>query len=176
MKLLPNILTGIRLLLVPIFVFVYFKIDHKTAALIFLAAGITDVLDGYIARKFNLESRIGALLDPLADKLLQLSVTACLVISGFPLMWILFVILLFKESVLIIGSARIYKQDNIVIPALWYGKAASLIMFIIIWLIIYMGDALHSPIKEAMSLFAAFTTIFAGIAYILNYYKNVKVK
>ena len=177
LKLLPNILTVIRLLLVPVFVCVYFFTnDNKIAAWIFLAAGLTDVLDGYIARKFHMESRFGALADPLADKLLHLSVTACLALSGVPFMWIVFVILVIKESALIIGAAKLYKQKNIIIAALWYGKAASLIIFIVIWSIIYMGDAMKYQMKAALALIAALTAILSGMGYTINYFKNVKTR
>lgn len=177
MKHLPNLLTIFRIILIPIFVRVYLFTDNgKTAAWIFLTAGITDVLDGYIARNYNLQTQFGALLDPLADKLLHLSVTACLAFSGFPYMKLLFVILLIKELILIIGAAKLYKKNNIVVAAHWYGKAASVIIFVLIWFSIYMGDILEYHIKASISFIATLTAISAGVGYIINYFKNVKRK
>ena len=74
---LPNILTTIRLLLIPVFVLVFFSYGTQGliyGAIIFLIAGFTDVLDGHIARKFNLVTKYGIVLDPLADKLMLLTV------------------------------------------------------------------------------------------------------
>lgn len=82
-KKIPNILTGLRILVIPIIILTFYFEDrifaHQIAALLFVLAGVTDFLDGYIARKYNLQSKFGIMLDPIADKLLVGSVLIMLV-------------------------------------------------------------------------------------------------
>lgn len=77
-KYLPNILSSVRLCMVPLFVFLFLEGNIIPAVIVFILAGATDVLDGYIARHFNCTSTLGKVLDPLADKFLQLSAFLCL--------------------------------------------------------------------------------------------------
>ena len=81
MKKVPNILTGLRLLMVPLFWWAYFE-NHMWGGAVFILACITDVVDGVIARKFDAITKVGMLLDPLADKLMQISAVTCLFLSG----------------------------------------------------------------------------------------------
>ncbi len=120
---IPNILTMIRLALVPVAaVFIYF--DNMIAALIvFLAACITDLLDGYIARRRGLITQEGALLDPLADKLMAIfSVIAFTVTDVLPIY--ILIVLLVKELLMIGGGIYLYFKD-IVYPANKFGKIAA---------------------------------------------------
>ena len=78
LKYVPNILTIIRFLLIPIILLFLFSGNYLLAFIFFTISGITDILDGYIARKFNLVSNFGKLMDPLADKLTQISMLAAL--------------------------------------------------------------------------------------------------
>lgn len=110
LKYIPNILTIIRLIFVPVFALVYFSPLENArylALVIFIVAGITDVLDGYIARRYNLVSVVGTALDPLADKLMLLTTLTCLFISGhLPL--IVLVIMYLKEFTLMISGLIMY--------------------------------------------------------------------
>ena len=87
MKNIPNILSLIRLLLVPVFVLLFFAEKTFAAAAVFVISGITDVLDGFIARKFGFISNLGKVLDPLADKLTQMSAFVCLYIAKLIPLW-----------------------------------------------------------------------------------------
>ena len=99
---IPNIISFFRLILIPIFVITYFKesiTDHYLwSILIIVTSGISDVVDGFIARKFNMVSDIGKVLDPIADKLTQAVVLLCLVINHISILP-MFVILFFKELI-----------------------------------------------------------------------------
>lgn len=129
MKYVPNVLTTIRLLLVPVFIRVYFSSvpNHRLWALsIFLFAGLTDILDGYIARKYNAVTKIGTAIDPLADKLMLLAALGSLFLdnrlSGF-----IFSLMAFEESALMaIGSYLHFAEGFSVIPANRFGKSATL--------------------------------------------------
>lgn len=129
----PNLLTVIRLFLIPIFIVVFFSAleNHLILAVfIFILAGATDVLDGFIARKFNLVTKWGQVMDPLADKLMQLTVLTCITIEGLIPTWIIIVYGI-KELTMIFGGVFLYtKKEKIVIPANLFGKVATLTFYL----------------------------------------------
>ena len=107
---LPNIITIFRMILIPIFIYVFHSdIENSLlwSGLIFLVAGISDVADGYIARKYNLTSKFGAILDPLADKLMSFTVLSTYTFVGLIPVWIL-ILLTIKELLLIIGGGTLF--------------------------------------------------------------------
>lgn len=127
---IPNVLSIIRILLVAVFCIVYFRPGMLIFAfLVILLSGISDLLDGYIARKFNQISDLGKILDPVADKLFQLSTVICFVISGAVPYWAVAIIIV-KELVMMIGALIYYNKSEVVIAAKWYGKLASALFFI----------------------------------------------
>ena len=90
MKYIPNALTFLRLLLVPLFATCFFLASPVVALVLFLLAGATDILDGYLARRFSWGSTLGKVLDPVADKSMQCTVLVVLVIAGYiPLLLII---------------------------------------------------------------------------------------
>ena len=120
---IPNILTMIRMILIPVFVVVFFK-GHKIAALaIFITASLTDMLDGYLARKLNQITDFGKLFDPLADKLMVLTAMVCQGIDGvFP--WTAIIIVACKELVMVLGGIFMLSK-NVVVYSNYVGKAAQ---------------------------------------------------
>lgn len=129
----PNVLSLIRLLLVPVYI-VEFANGHKYVSLIiFLVASFTDFLDGQIARRFNLITDVGKVLDPLADKLMVLTAMFSMTIGNAKippvLPWAAVIIVLVKELIFIIGGALLWKSGVVVYARIW-GKAAQ-VAFII---------------------------------------------
>ena len=90
---LPNKLTTMRMALVPVFIVLYLMDYHYTAAAVFIAASLRDFLDGHLARKHNLVTNFGKIMDPLADKLLVTSALVCMVQTGVVPGWMVIVIL-----------------------------------------------------------------------------------
>lgn len=124
---LPNVLTLIRLCLVPVYV-VFFARGMKYAALItFLAASFTDLLDGRIARRFNLITDFGKLMDPFADKVMVLTAMTSMAIGNAAIPpvipWLAVIILLGKELVMIIGGVALLKRGMVVYSSM-IGKVA----------------------------------------------------
>nr|MDD6335697.1 CDP-alcohol phosphatidyltransferase family protein [bacterium] len=130
---IPNILTTLRLLLVPVFAWCYFHVHPLVGLLIYALACLTDVCDGYIARKYNQISRFGQYADPVADKLMVVTVLACLTLSG-AIHWIFVLIIAVKEMLMILGAAILYLKGNrkLIFPAKPIGKAATFGLFIAI--------------------------------------------
>lgn len=127
----PNFLSLLRLAMVPVFVVVFFSDDpnaHRYAGLIFLLAALTDMLDGKIARKYNLITRLGRILDPLADKLMTAAALVCIIVDGIIPLWI-FIVFAIKESLMGIGSIVLYKKIDDVPPSNIIGKSATVVFF-----------------------------------------------
>ena len=120
---IPNVLTIIRMLLIPVFVVLFFKGQKMAALAVFCAASLTDMLDGYLARKLNQITDFGKLFDPLADKLMVLTAMVCQGIAGvFP--WIAIIIVAAKELMMVLGGVFMLKKD-VVVYSNYVGKTAQ---------------------------------------------------
>ena len=84
-KYIPNILSVIRLILVGVFIYTFYNVSKIAAVIVFICAGITDVIDGILARKFNWITNVGKILDPIADKSMQCTVLLCMSIGPEPM-------------------------------------------------------------------------------------------
>ena len=136
---IPNILSFFRLCLLPCIVYFYINIkDYKLTAILLIISGITDVLDGYIARTFNMVSDLGKILDPIADKATQAIVLLCL-ITRFKWLIIPFIGILIKELFMTITGMMVIKKTGEVYSAKWHGKLATFMLdvMIIIHIIFY---------------------------------------
>lgn len=124
----PNALTILRILLVPIYLYIFYSGSENNvqlAGLIFILAGISDVLDGYIARKYDLGTKLGVILDPFADKLMTFTILITFATSGIIPMWIL-IALGIKEIVMILGGGILYLfKGRQVLPSDKFGKIAT---------------------------------------------------
>ena len=180
-KNIPNILSVIRIILVFVFVFVFFVLDNPIVAiLIFLLAGATDVLDGYLARKYNWITNLGKILDPLADKMMQCTVLVCLLIKNYIPWWFVLPFFVKEVTTLIVGSIVI-RRRSVVVVSKWYGKASVCLFYatIVIAVILRLtcGDlfANYSNIWLEILVFAP-AAIFATIAFIayIKHYSTLK--
>jgi cardiolipin synthase len=130
--------------------------------IIFLISGITDVLDGYIARKYDMVTKWGTLLDPLADKLMLLTVLFCLSRTHVIPIWI-FILILTKEGLMILGGLLLLKKQT-VIAARYYGKAATLFFYLSIGVMIF-----NSSTGTIIMYCAILLAFFAFFNYLKNY-------
>ncbi len=180
---IPNILTYIRLLCVPAFIAVFFSVDGKNnlnvyiSFAIFLFASFTDVLDGYIARKFNFISDLGKMLDPLADKLLQVSAAICLCVNDFiavsprGMLFIAFPILLgLKEGFMLVWGIILAKR-TIVVHSNLYGKIAAFTNAIGL-LMSFFASAKYDAYRIAATVILSIGTIMAYVA-LFDYAKKL---
>jgi cardiolipin synthase len=129
-KHIPNILTIFRFVLIPFIVESLNKGNYILAFVFLTISGLTDVLDGFIARKFNFVTNFGKLIDPLADKATQISVLTVLALQHIIPLWFLIVVLL-KELVMIAGASFLYGKE-LVVSSKWYGKLATVLFYIAI--------------------------------------------
>lgn len=158
---LPNILTLLRMLMVPA-VIVCFATNHPLWALFFfLLASATDVLDGYLARKFNQITNFGKVMDPLADKLMLITTLICLYLTGRIPMWVPIVIGV-KECTMITVAACLYRKD-IVLPSNFFGKLAT-VLFTVAVLMSFFSDAV-APWHTVLLYIATGVALFAMVYY-----------
>ena len=141
---IPNCLCCFRILLIPLFLYVYFVADFKNrylgAAFVLVISGISDFLDGFIARKFNMVTDFGKFIDPVADKLTQFVVAITLLFS-YPLAWVLLIIIILKDLMLAIVGLYLYDYGLKITGASWWGKIATAYFYVIV--IVLIG--LHIP-------------------------------
>ena len=164
LKHVPNTLSVIRLLLVPIFVYL-FLCDFVTAALIiFVLAGATDVLDGYIARKFNCTSTLGKILDPLADKMIQLSAFMCLWSKDYIPFWMPLVYFI-KELCTVLGALFIFRKTNFVVKSNVFGKLATVLVFGAVFVISLFNEMLGSVGVNTICILVAIYFVFSCGVY-----------
>ena len=174
LKHIPNILTILRFLLIPIILYFIFVGNYTLAFIFFTLSGITDVLDGCIARKFNLISNFGKLMDPLADKLTQISVLASLVRVEIIPFWILVIVIL-KELIMIIGASFLYGKD-VVVYSKWYGKLATVLFYLAIVISLidkqFNLSCFWSYFDLTLYCIALICTVFSLIMYVKCLYKG----
>lgn len=158
---IPNILTIFRLILIPLFIFLFFSnslynLEYSTC--IFLLAGLTDFLDGYLARKLKLITKIGIVLDPLADKLMLMTVLTCLVIGQYIPVWFL-VIIAAKELFMILCGVLLYKKGT-VIASNKFGKISTILFYISIFVLV---------ISESAGIFLLYISVASALVALFNY-------
>ncbi|AOT68851.1 CDP-diacylglycerol--glycerol-3-phosphate 3-phosphatidyltransferase [Geosporobacter ferrireducens] len=166
---IPNILTILRFLLIPVFIYVFYSGAANSIVLafyVFLLAGITDILDGYIARKYNRITKWGQAMDPLADKLMQMTVLACLTHRQYIPLWVILIIGA-KETLLILGSLVLYHYGNkLVIPSNNFGKMATVLFYGAIFAVVF-----QMPYHIIWVIAAVVVTLMALVKYIIGFKK-----
>ncbi|HYE83569.1 MAG TPA: CDP-alcohol phosphatidyltransferase family protein [Clostridia bacterium] len=167
---IPNALTIIRLLLIPGFVYYFYspmEYGIKAAIVIFVVAGLTDILDGFIARKYNLITRLGIVLDPLADKLMLLTVLISITLKNQIPFWIIVVVAI-KETLLLMGAITLFNDHDIVVPANKFGKLSTIAFYIAV-----LAIAFEIPYSKVLLDGFVLVTIVALVVYV-NCYINIR--
>ena len=169
---LPNKLTVLRVIMVPFFVF-FMLTDVGGAAnkwialVLFIVASLTDMLDGKIARKYNLVTNFGKFMDPLADKLLVVSALVCFIALDRIPAWI--VIIIIAREFIISGFRLVAAESGIVIAASWWGKwKTAVTMITIIFMIPDFGGTIVFWIEQALIYASLILTIISLIDYLVK--------
>jgi len=175
LKYVPNILSVCRILLIPVIVISIFLENYILALIIFTISSLTDIIDGYIARHYDAITNVGKLLDPLADKLTQISLIASLVWSNAIGAWIL-IVLLIKELIMISGAAFLYGK-SVVVYSRWYGKLATVLLYIsIVFTLLCKQLDITSGIlinlSTSLYAIAIAVTVFALLMYVKALYNK----
>lgn len=168
---IPNIFSFFRICLIPVLVWLYgVEHDYMWAGYILILSGITDMVDGYIARHFHMVSNLGKILDPIADKLTQGVMLMCLVLR-FPLMIVPFVLLIAKEIYMSVSGILVIQRTGIVCGADWHGKAATCFLYGTMILHVFWHEI--TPVVSAVCIIACAALI--GVSFVLYAIRNAKL-
>ena len=177
LKYVPNALTVLRFLLIPIIVIACVQGQYILAIAVLSISGLTDILDGTIARKYNYITDFGKLMDPLADKATQISLLTTLFIKGAIPIWILAIVVL-KEFCMVSGASFLYGKE-LVVSSKWYGKLATVLFYVAMVISLFLeqiGNTTNNIIKaigivdNVIYYLAVITTIASLIMYMKAFY------
>ena len=168
LKNVPNLLSFLRIALVPVFILSFTSRKTKLCAVIFTISGLSDVADGFIARKFGCESNLGKILDPIADKLTYAASFFCLYsVEKIPAFFIaVFVIIQVLQG---IGALLVYKKANIVVKSNITGKIAGFCMFAFCLVSLWLYDKLSKLVINILSGIVLFFIALSGLNYLMQY-------
>jgi len=180
---IPNILTLFRLLMIPVFGVVYYlpySWATTIAALIFWLAAITDWFDGYLARKLNQQSALGAFIDPLADKLMVVTALILILSKHADNNWLVVSVLIIIAREITISSLREWmavrgKSNEVAVS--FFGKAKTVGQMFAIWILIYQNDVFGMPtflIGVGFLVWAAFLTLLSLAIYLYSARKTIR--
>ncbi len=174
-KHIPNILTIFRFILIPFIVLNLANDKYVSAFVIFTISGLTDILDGFIARKFNFITNFGKLIDPLADKCTQIITLATLAIKDIIPMWIIIIVIL-KEFIMVAGASFLYGKE-LVVSSKWYGKLATVLFYIAIVCSLFIKEFNFTfDFSIYIYYLALISTIFSLLMYIKAFYMQGYLK
>ena len=168
---IPNILSLFRIILIPFIVWAYLGLANPYMALGLIAlSAFTDIVDGFIARKFNMVSDFGKILDPVADKLTQGTVIICLTLK-YKLMHVLIVLFVVKEIIMgIMGAITLKKYGN-VNSAKWYGKVNTVILYAVMMFLV-LFPTIHLGVANAL-IYACMVTIIISLLLYIRFYVKI---
>ena len=166
----PNAMSLFRILVIPVFV-IFAVHDNIPGALIALGlSGLSDALDGFVARRFNQITELGKMLDPLADKLTQGAVAICIAIR-YPSICPLLFLFVAKELTMLCGAVYLLKKQKKPCASKWYGKVSTVLFYFSIVLIVVLDSFMHvtEPIFFLVSNIALFVTAASMIYTFVRY-------
>ncbi|HHY66780.1 MAG TPA: CDP-diacylglycerol--glycerol-3-phosphate 3-phosphatidyltransferase [Alicyclobacillus sp.] len=136
---IPNALTIVRFMLIPVYVIVFFSPrpwNMEGALVVLMMAGLTDVLDGYWARRHRQVTELGIMLDPLADKLMMVAVLVSFVVDG-RVQWWMAGLLALREVAMIVSAGVLHRRGKKIIPAMIWGKATTVLYYITVVAVLF---------------------------------------
>ena len=193
----PNLLSFIRILLIPLFAYLFYKGELIWAVVVLALSGLSDFFDGKIARRFNQVSALGKLLDPVADKLTQATIAIMLFFTFYNaenrtlhlFAWV-FLLFIVKELVMLIGGALMIYYHIRPGAAEFYGKAATMVFYLVMIAIMAFGPevgafrkaegavvqlfTLPDAVMMALVVLAVIMTFVAFISYMPETHRQVK--
>lgn len=168
---IPNALSLVRLALIPFIIWMYAQERYYVSVGLVVASAVTDILDGIIARKLNMISDLGKLLDPVCDKLTHAALLVCLMTTHRHI-WILFVILAVKELVTLAMGVMSFRKTDAVYSAKWYGKMCTVVFEGSMIGLMLFPNASEDTVHLVM-LVCACVLLFSFVRYSMFYLGNI---
>lgn len=171
---IPNLLSLFRILLIPVYVVIYLNaaepVHYYIAGGILAVSCLTDLIDGKIARHFNMISTVGKILDPLADKATQFTLILCLAIR-YPVLWIIVGLFVLKEGFQLVAGLLTLRKGKMLTGALFTGKLCTVVLFLSLILLVLI-PGLQSKIVMIIAAVDGVFMLIAFADYIRTYYKR----
>lgn len=166
---LPNVLSMVRIAMIPVIVWLYcVEKNYGWAGGLLIFSGVTDIVDGFIARRFHMVSDLGKVLDPIADKLTQSTMLVCLLLR-FPLMVLPLALMVLKETFMSVTGLLVIRRTGVVISADWHGKAATVLLYATMLIHIFWDNI--SEVQSALLIGAC--VVMIAISFFLYGRDNV---
>ena len=176
---IPNILSYLRILMIPLYVYLYLQAnsvrEYYLAAGVLVLSGMTDALDGWLARKLNQITNLGKALDPFADKLTQIAVVGAMSWKK-PYILPLLILFVLKELYLLLNNLILMKKNIVMDGAMWFGKLATLIFYLIMFILVICPELPKNQAIFLVSITGTFQILsFVGYSYwFITKYKEEK--
>ncbi len=168
---IPNLLSLLRLALIPVYILIYLNArepaDYTVAATILAVSCLTDLVDGKIARQFNMITNLGKLLDPVADKATQFTLTVCLAIKH-PILWNLAGLFVLKEGFQLVAGFLTYRKGQMLTGALLSGKICTTILFVTLIVMVLLPD-LDRSVVLAITVVDSIFMLISFAHYVFTY-------
>lgn len=167
---IPNVISLLRICIIPVFIYLYFSSKEQHyyyALLVIVLSAVTDVVDGFIARRFNMVSDVGKVLDPIADKLTQVSVVFCLMFTH-PNLIVMVVVLFTKELLTLFAAVYILRTGFKPISAKWFGKLATVVVYMTFFYAIYLdiNPSMPTIVLDVMAVASTVCLVLSMAGYI----------
>jgi cardiolipin synthase len=167
---LPNFLTLVRIVAIPFFLVLLASQLYFDALLVFILGGVTDALDGFIARRMNQKTSLGAILDPVADKLLLMSSFIMLGMMGSIPLWLM-VLVVSRDTVILFGYVAIsfLLDERLEVQPTIMGKLSTVFQLVTVGVVLLMlarSQLLESSVDDALVYLTAATTVISGVQYL----------
>ena len=171
---IPNLLSLFRLVLIPVYVTIYLRatdaVDYAIAAGILALSCLTEMIDGKIARHFNMISTIGKVLDPFADKATQFTLTVCLAVK-YPVLWHLALLFVIKEGFQLIAGLLTFRKGKMLNGALITGKICTCVLFVSLILLVLMPN-LDLRVINIITIVDACFMLMSFVHYAIVYFRK----
>lgn len=176
---IPNMLSLFRLVLIPVYIVIYLNAtttkEYFLAGTILAVSCLTDMIDGQIARHFNMISNVGKVLDPIADKLTQLALTVCLSVK-YPVLRVVLVLFVAKEAFQTLALVVMYRRGKVLPGSLMPGKLCTTVLFLSFIVMVLIPD-LNIRLVNTIAILDAAFLVYAFIGYFLAYFgRNPKLQ
>lgn len=167
MKKIPNILSAFRIVLIPFLFFALIKDQSTLAAILLFLSGVTDLLDGWIARRFDAITPLGKILDPIADKLTQAVLSITLMIT-YARYWFFFAIIIIKELLMLILGGNLVRKHIRIEGAKIFGKVNTVVFYLVMFILIVFTQLSDSMVILLLTVTTVMSVI-SGLLYIPDY-------
>lgn len=163
---IPNILTTVRLFIIPFFAYSMLKSESfLIPAALLLFSGITDIVDGWIARNYNMITDVGRVYDPFVDKLMQITAVVMLALKQVIPPWIILIVALKEVTMIVVGIILYLKK--IVVCSNWYGKAATVLFYAVILVLIIFRN-ISMTLKMILLAVLILAMVMSALLYLIK--------